>query len=227
LSSDDFLYQSETLEIKQLTKKTYQHTSYIGIPGYGKFPCNGLLLIDNGEAIVFDTPITDSVSVELIQWIEKQQNAKIKGVVINHFHNDCLGGLAAFHERNIPSYASDLTIELAGKNGETLPQNGFQGVLTLAANGTVSITQYHGAGHTLDNVVSYVPSEQVLFGGCLIKSLNARKGNLADADTLAWSATVQSVKAAYPETKIVVPGHGASGTTALLDYTINLFRQED
>ncbi|MCK0206070.1 MBL fold metallo-hydrolase [Ornithobacterium rhinotracheale] len=58
----------------------------------------------------------------------------------------------------------------------------------------------------------YFPKDQVLFGGCLVKELGAGKGNLSDAFPKEWSATIQKVKHAYPEAKIVVPGHGKIGT---------------
>lgn len=60
----------------------------------------------NFEALVFDTPASEEASVELINWIENNQKSAVKGVVVTHFHWDCLGGLNEFHAKNIPSYAS-------------------------------------------------------------------------------------------------------------------------
>jgi hypothetical protein len=40
---------------------------------------------------------------------------------------------------------------------------------------------------------------------------------------MQWSTSIEKLKAAYPDTKIVVPGHGMYGDTSLLTYTINLF----
>ena len=72
-------------------------------------------------------------------------------------------------------------------------------------------------------MVGYFPSENILFGGCLIKELDADKGYLGDANVADWSATVEKVKKQYPQVKIIVPGHGEYGNTKLLDYTIRLF----
>ena len=63
-----------------------------------------------------------------------------------------------------------------------------------------------------------------MFGGCLIKELNASKGYLGDANVADWSGTVEKVKKEYPNVKIIVPGHGAPGSKKLLDYTIKLFK---
>lgn len=73
---------------------------------------------------------------------------------------------------------------------------------------------------------SYIPDEHVLFGGCLIKSMGASKGYLGDAVVSEWSATVANIKKAYPDVKIVVPGHGAVGGSELLVYTTSLFEDD-
>jgi metallo-beta-lactamase class B len=86
------------------------------------------------------------------------------------------------------------------------------------------IIKFFGEGHTRDNVVGYFPSEKILFGGCLIKEVGARKGYLGDANVADWSGTVRKIKKHYPSVNIVVPGHGAFGNKRLLDYTIRLFK---
>jgi metallo-beta-lactamase class B len=56
-----------------------------------------------------------------------------------------------------------------------------------------------------------------------MKELGASKGYLGDANVGEWPTTVGKVKAAYPQVKWVVPGHGKVGDASLLDYTIRLF----
>lgn len=219
-------YNSKTLQVKALTPKTLVHVTFLQTNDWGKVPCNGLIYYNQGEAVVFDTPPNDSVSLQLIDWIETNLKAKVKAIVVNHFHNDCLGGLKAFHQRGIPSYANQLTIDLAKANGYAVPQNGFTGVLNLKIGGEVVENRFLGEGHSKDNIVSYVPSEQVLFGGCMLKESNAGKGNLADANVGDWPKTVAKVKAQYPDAKFVIPGHGKWGGKELLDYTMELFKGE-
>ncbi|MDG1527700.1 MAG: subclass B1 metallo-beta-lactamase, partial [Polaribacter sp.] len=64
-----------------------------------------------------------------------------------------------------------------------------------------------------------------LFGGCMIKSLKASKGYLGNANVSEWSNTVAKVKATFPKTEKVIPGHGKVGDSELLDYTIGLFNK--
>ena len=217
-------YNSETLQVKALTPKTMVHVTYLNTNQWGRVPCNGMIYYNNDEAVVFDTPPNDSVSIQLIDWIENNLKAKVKAIVVNHFHGDCLGGLNAFHQRGIPSYANQLTIDLAKTQNTAVPQNGFNGVLNLKIGGETIENRYLGEGHTKDNIVSYVPSEKVLFGGCMIKENNAGKGNLADANLGDWPKTVARVKAQYPDVRFVIPGHGKWGSKKLLDYTIELFK---
>ncbi|WP_086047928.1 subclass B1 metallo-beta-lactamase [Hugenholtzia roseola] len=218
---------SPELQIYRLTPHTFVHISYLQTQSWGKVACNGLVYLSQNQALIMDTP-TDSLAAErLINWLEKEKAAQIKGVIINHFHNDCLGSLSIFHRSQIPSYASAQTLNLAKANGQTiLPQNTFEKELILYLDSTKKEAVrnlYLGAAHTQDNIVSFVEKEKVLFGGCMVKALDASKGNLADADTLAWSETIQKVKQRFPQVQYVVPGHGESGNRALLDYTYQLF----
>jgi glyoxylase-like metal-dependent hydrolase (beta-lactamase superfamily II) len=67
---------------------------------------------------------------------------------------------------------------------------------------------YPGAGHTIDNVVAWVPSDGVLFAGCLVKSITAPDlGNVADADLGAYPATIRRLADTY-RPRHVIPGHG-------------------
>lgn len=217
------LYKSAGLVITQITENTFLHVSYKQTTDFGYVPCNGLVVRNGSETIVFDTPTNDKSAEELIKWITETLKCKVNAVIPTHFHDDCLGGLQAFHASQIPSYANAKTIELAASAKLTVPQHSFTDSLVLKV-GTETITaKFFGEGHTRDNVVGYFAREKVMFGGCLIKALKASKGYTGDANLQTWSATVQKVKNAYPDVNVVVPGHGAYGNARLLDYTIKLF----
>ncbi|MGI9553248.1 MAG: subclass B1 metallo-beta-lactamase [Aurantibacter sp.] len=221
-----FAYNSETLKIIPVSEHSFVHVSYLNTTEYGKVPCNGLINISNNEAIVFDTPTSPEVSKELLRWLVEDKKTEVMAVVINHFHIDCLGGLEAFHESGIASYATNETIRLARKDGLIIPQNGFDRQNELEVGGKKIINRHFGEAHTSDNIISYVPNEELIFGGCMIKSLNGQKGNLNDANVSEWSNTVRNIKTHYPNLKIIVPGHGKYGGAELLDYTIELFKTD-
>ncbi len=217
-------YKTDSLEIGALTEHTYQHTSFLETESFGKVACNGMIVVNNGEAIVFDTPTNNMVSRELIDWLDTQ-DITVKAVVATHFHDYCVGGLKTFHEKGIPSYAYQETIRLiSGKEAE-IPQNGFTDFTELRVGNKKVVLDFMGAGHTNDNIIGYFPSDKIMFGGCLIKSVGAGKGNLEDANVMEWPKTVSKIKSKYPNTNIIVPGHGNYGDGKLLDYTIALFRE--
>lgn len=216
-------YKTEKLEIQQVSAHVYLHTSFLNTEGFGNVPCNGMIVINHEEAIIFDTPSESPATIELINWVEDKLGYTIKAVVSTHFHADCLGGLEEFHKRGIPSFAHNATIAFATEKKLSIPTNGFEHLLELKVGDKSVIAEFVGEGHTKDNIIGYFPAENVLFGGCLIKEMGAGKGNLEDANTLAWPATVARLKEKYPKTEIVIPGHGQLGGTALLDYTIKLF----
>ncbi len=217
---------AQEITLNQLSKDTFVHTSYLQTEDFGHVPCNGLVIRNGGEAIILDTPTDDRSAYALIRLVQDSLHCRIIAVVPTHFHNDCLGGLNAFHSRGIPSFASELTRELAQKSQMTVPKNTFHDTLTLQVGAEKVLLNFLGQGHTRDNVVGYFPKDLVLFGGCLIKEIGATKGYLGDANVTDWPATVRRVKDTYPKVKHVVPGHGATGNASLLDYTIQLFSKQ-
>jgi metallo-beta-lactamase class B len=220
------VYKTKSLVITQIAKNSFEHTSFKQTDDFGYVPCNGLIVRNSNEVIIFDTPTNDKSSEELIKWINETLHCKINAIIPTHFHDDCLGGLKAFHENNIPSYANFRTIELAKENNYVVPKNSFTDSLRLKVGNENITAKFFGEGHTKDNVVGYFPSENVMFGGCLIKTIDASKGYLGDANVADWSNTVEKIKKQYPDVKIVVPGHGDFGNSQLLDYTIKLFKTQ-
>lgn len=220
------LYESADLMVTQLAPHTYQHTSYLQTQDYGKVACNGMIVVMDGQALIFDTTPDSTSSAQLIEWVEQQLRCSIVAVVATHFHNDNLGGLAAFIQKGIPSYAEVSTLVLAKEENAPVPTNSFVDSIDIAlGNDTVQV-KFLGEGHTRDNVVGYFARDKALFGGCLIKAAGADKGYLGDANVAAWSATVQRVKQTFAEAEIIIPGHGEVGDLQLLDYTIELFAKD-
>ncbi|MBN8577307.1 MAG: subclass B1 metallo-beta-lactamase [Cytophagales bacterium] len=221
--ADNIVYETEALLIRKLSDQVYQHITFLNTESFGRVECNGMVVTNGNEALVFDTPTDDKGSAELIDYFTKQ-NSKVVGVIATHFHADCVGGLNEFHIQGIPSYANSLTIRLINEKAEGVaPQHGFDNQLELKVGKREVIISFVGTGHTRDNVVAYFPDEETLFGGCLLKEVGASKGYLGDADTLAWSATMVNLKTKFPQLKVVIPGHGETGGAELLDYTEQLF----
>jgi metallo-beta-lactamase class B len=74
------VYKSDNLIITQISENTFIHTSFKQTNDFGNVPCNGLVIRNNNEAIVFDTPTHDKDAEELIKWINEKLHSKIKAV---------------------------------------------------------------------------------------------------------------------------------------------------
>lgn len=223
----DKSYTTDNIIIKKVKDHVYQHTTFLETVDFGKVPCNGMIVFDEKEAIVFDTPVDDATSAELINWVKDSLDCKIVAVIPTHFHYDCLGGLEEFHKHEIPSYALNRTTATAKSKDYPIPKNSFDSLLKLNVGSKEVIAEFNGEGHTKDNIIGYFPSEKIMFGGCLVKEIDAGKGNLEDANVNDWSETVMKIKDKYPDTEVVIPGHGELGDKALLDYTVKLFEESD
>lgn len=220
------VYSSETLTIKKIAENSYVHVSYLDTETYGKVPCNGAIFTAGNEAIVFETPVDDEVSNELIEFIEKDLDLSLGTVVVSHFHKDAMGGLKAFHQAGAASFANQQTIAMVKASEGEVPKYGIATSFEHWIGDQRMLSFFVGEGHTTDNIVGYFPTDKVLFGGCLIKAIGSGKGNLEDANPEAWSQTVEDLKALTSEAEIVIPGHGKVGNLELLEYTIQLFSEK-
>ncbi|ANQ48861.1 subclass B1 metallo-beta-lactamase [Flammeovirga yaeyamensis] len=219
------LYQTETLKLQAISEHVWQHTSYLNTQSFGKVECNGILVIDDEEAVLIDTPTDAESTEELYNWLQ-ENDIELKAVVPTHFHVDCTAGLNFLHKKGVESYGSYLTLLNASRHHQPIPQNAFKDSLTIMVDDHEVKFKYFGKGHTTDNITAYIPSDKVLFGGCLVKALGWSKGNLEDADTIAWPESLSELKLAYPDVKKVVPGHGKIGGMDLIDYSIELFTKK-
>jgi metallo-beta-lactamase class B len=216
---------ADGLTVIKLKNNLYQHVSDFEYQS-SKVKCNGLIYINDGEAIICDTPTNDEYSAQLLAWLKAAHpSVLVKAVVVNHFHSDCLGGLREFHKAGIKSYGHKLGPELIKLKGDTLdvPQNLFETELELKVGSTRIHNFYPGEAHTRDNIVTWIPAENTIFGGCMVKAMDATKGNLADANVKAWPTTIKNVRFAFQGATLIIPGHGDAGGQELLDYTIKLF----
>ena len=224
ISAFELETDSEDLKIIKLSEHTYQHISYLQTESWGKVACNGMIIIDDSEALIFDTPADNESSKLLFEHLISN-GVKIRGIVPTHLHEDCVGGLLELKNEEIPIYISNRTLALLEKDDQYIGYEflTFDNELTLNIDESSVVLEYFGAGHTVDNVTAYYQKDESIFGGCLVKEVGATKGNLADADIKEWSNTVSKVKHKYPNAKVVIPGHGNAGGIELLDYTIDLF----
>jgi metallo-beta-lactamase class B len=217
---------SADLELIKISENAYVHVSYYDSPDFGRFPSNGLIFINDNKAFLFDTPMTESLTKDLVYWLVDSMNLTILGFVPNHWHDDCMGGLRFLKDQKIKSYAHKKTIEIAEKQNLPVPENAFKDSLQLQLGDKFIKCYYFGAAHSLDNIVVWIPSEDILFPGCMVKSINARNlGNTADGDLSEYPKTIDKMMDRFPNVKIVIPGHGRIGGSELIRHTRELITE--
>ena len=217
----------EDLQLEPLTHDIWRHVSYTQLPSFGFTPANGLIVCAGHEAVLVDTPWNDDQTARLCDWASRELDARVTAVIVTHAHGDCIGGLHEAHRRGAHSYALDKSVPIARTRGDEIPQNTFTETETLEISGKILELRYVGAGHTVDNIVVWIPDEKLLFGGCLVRSATANSlGNTAEADLVAWPATIRNLRQRYQEANLIVPGHGAPGGLKMLSRTLELLRQD-
>lgn len=217
---------ADDLEAVPLSPSTYIHKSYHELPNWGRVGANGLVYVSGGDAVIVDTPWTCDQTDALIDWIEDSLHATVTKVAVTHWHNDCMGGLDAVIERSVASYACEKTREIAASKSLPVPQTGFADTLSLSVGETKVVCAFPGGGHTIDNIVVYVPGENILFGGCLLKALGSRSlGSIVDADLDEWPVTVRKLIKRYSGCTIVIPRHGLHGDMSLAVHTLELLEK--
>lgn len=218
---------SEDIELIRLSSKAYVHISISEMKGFGKVSSNGLILVDKGKAFLFDTPVTTEQTETLVGFISDSLHSKVSDFVPTHWHGDCIGGLSYLHKKGVKSYANQMTIDIAKEKKLPVPKHDFKDSLFLKLNDIEIGCYYLGGGHTSDNIVVWIPSEKILFAGCMVKDMSSKGlGNLSDADINEWPSTIEKVIARFPLAETVIPGHGRIGGKELLVYTQELLKNK-
>jgi glyoxylase-like metal-dependent hydrolase (beta-lactamase superfamily II) len=221
------------------------------------WPSNSLLVRVSSTDVVFvDTPYSNLATQLVVEWTRNRFGDVNFFEINTGFHVDNLGGNGYLLAQNVPAYGSDLTAMLLEDKGEETrkqilewlgspEQQRFYEVhkdleyyppdhmFSLTDGLELSIGDedvevfFPGASHTPDNVVVYFPNRQILFGGCMIKSLESKNlGFTGDADLDEWPESAKRILVQYKDSKIVIPGHGKWGDLSLVDHTIELLEQE-
>lgn len=222
----DTIKINRDIQLIHLKDSFFLHVTTDYIEGFGMVSSNGLLVIRNGNALMIDTPMDEIKTAAILDYLRDSMHTNVTVFIPGHWHNDCIGGLAELHRRNVFSIANEMTRAECIKRNLEVPKASFSKYLTWSFCGIPLECRYAGAGHSLDNIVVYIPEQKILFGGCLIKSAGSTTiGNIADADVQAWPKTLKKVQKKYPDAEIIIPGHGSVGSLELIEHTIGVVNQ--
>lgn len=219
----DTIKISRDLYLLKLSEETYIHVSWHSDAEWGKFTSNGVIVSKNGKAALFDTPMTDSLTRKLVNFIQDSLNCKIDYFIPNHFHSDCTAGMEILDSIGAVTISSEKTKEISVAKKILTADKTFSDTFLIHLEGKLIELKYPGPAHTNDNIVVWIADEKILFGGCMIRAKKSTSsGNIADANITEWPNTIKKLKTDYSDAKIVIPGHGDYGGKELFNHTIKL-----
>jgi metallo-beta-lactamase class B len=211
----DEVVLAEDVRVRRLAPGVWLHVTLAGAE-WGRTPANGLLFEEEASSLLVETGWSVRQARVLLDWAREALHRPVRAAVVTHFHMDRIGGVPELAARGVPVFAREDTARLAAGQGhpiviQRLEDEQAWGPLTLF---------FPGAGHTRDNLVVWHPDSGLLYGGCFVKDASARDlGNVEDADVAAWPASLERVRARFPDARTVLPGHHQPGGPELLTHT--------
>jgi len=201
------LVAQSSIRIERIAPSVYVHTSYKSLGGQ-PFPSNGLLVETRKGVVLIDTPWDTVQTLQLLDWVSTNLKKPVVLAIATHFHDDRLAGTEILRQRGTKVICTALTAKLAKAEGNPVPDAVLPNDSTITLGGMRIDTFFPGAGHAPDNIVVWLPKQKILFGGCLVKSVEAATiGNIADANLSQWPLAIQRIHERYPTIKTIIPGH--------------------
>lgn len=220
------LTTNENLNISHLTSDYYIFTTYKLING-NPFPSNGMYCVTDNGVVMFDTPWDTTQFQSLLDSIASRHNKKVVACIATHFHDDRTAGLEFLKSKGIKTFSSKQTFDLCKEHNEKQAEYYFTNDTTFTFGNHSFQTYYAGEGHTKDNIVIWCSDAKILYGGCLIKSIESNGlGNVADANLIEWATTIKNVIKKYPKPIYVIPGHFGWANNKGLQHTLKLLKKK-
>ncbi|MFC6191620.1 BlaB/IND/MUS family subclass B1 metallo-beta-lactamase [Dyadobacter subterraneus] len=216
---------NKKLKISHLTGGFYIYTTYNTYKGE-QVSANGMYLVTSKQVVIFDTPWDTTQFQPLLDSIKVKHKKTATLCIATDFHSDRTAGLEYYKKKGIKTFTTiridQTSIKRGMKRAELIMEND-----TSFTVGQYSFqTYFPGEGHTADNIIIWFGKQKILYGGCLIKSMQDQDlGYLGDANVKKYAATVENVKKKCPAPKYVIPGHGDWSNVKALAHTLFMAQQ--
>ncbi len=210
------------LKISHLTGDFYIYTTYSTYKGQ-QVPANGMYVVTNDGAVMFDTPWDTTQFQPLLDSIRLKHRKNVVMSFATHWHDDKTAGLEYYRQQGIKTYTTVLTDEFSKKNNMKRAEF-LMTKDTVFKVGQYSFETYHpGHGHTADNIVIWFEKEKVLYGGCLIKGADDKTlGYLGDANVMEYATTLKRVQEKCRKPKFIIVAHSDWKNLNSLSHSIRM-----
>ncbi|QJD79798.1 subclass B1 metallo-beta-lactamase [Spirosoma rhododendri] len=214
------------LVVTPIADRVYVHTTY-GMYKGEPVPSNGLI-VNTGDGIVlidtgWDTKDDTDNTQQLLRWVADSLRQPVRLCIVTHSHDDKVGGIGALRKAGVRVVSTPLTAQKTVQAGYESPDGILPNDTTFTIGQVPIRTYFPGAGHTSDNIVVWLPKQQILHGGCFVKSVSVfGLGYIGEANLSAWGNSVRRVMNQFGTAKLVIPGHEEWGDTKALEHTLQL-----
>jgi len=223
------LQKAYPITLSKIADNVWVHTSTYTIPGQSPIPVNGLVIVEGDDVILADGAWGELATLSLLETIKQEVGRPVTKLITTHHHADRVMGVDAAEWKGVEVFTHPDTPALAARSGWPVPNTSVAALRQPGSRikvGSVEVA-YPGPGHAQDNLVVYIPSEKILYGGCAVRGAESKSlGNVSDADLSTWAESLTWVKATYPEAKLVVPGHGKGADLSLIDHSLKMLSTE-
>jgi len=210
------------LKISPLAGDFYVFTTYNYYKGT-RIPANGMYLLTDKGAVLFDSPWDTTQFQPLLDSIKNRHNKMVVFCIATHFHEDRTGGLEYYRQQGVQTYTTKQTDELSRTRGMKRAEFLIDRDTVFTIGQYSFQTFYPGHGHAPDNIVIWFAKEKILYGGCLVKSVEDNNlGNLADASVTDYASTIKNVQEKCKRPRYIIPGHNDWTSKRSLEHTLKM-----
>lgn len=211
-----------------------QGESALGSPANRNFISNAGFVVTPDGVVVIDALGSPALARELMAEVRRVSGKAVTHVIVTHYHADHIYGLQEFKRagariiahRGALQYLGSETAQtrLASSRVDIAPwidadtrlvpaDQWLDGPTDLVVGGTRLRLLPMGPAHTPEDLVVFLPAEEVLFAGDLV--FRGRVPFVGQADSAHWIKALDAVLAL--NARIVLPGHGPLSTEARAD----------
>ncbi len=215
-------HSDSSLKISHLTGDFYVYETFNYYKGT-RIPANGLYLVTSDGVVMIDSPWDTTQFQPLLDSIKTRHNKNVVLCIATHFHEDRTGGLEYYRKLGIKTYTTALTDGISSQRGMKRAEFLIYSDTVMTVGQYSFQTFYPGKGHAPDNIVVWFEKEKLLYGGCLVKSVDDNTlGNLGDASITDYAATIRNVQRKCKRPKYIITGHNDWTNTGSLKHTLKM-----
>ncbi len=217
--------ENSPLQISHLTGDFYIYKTFHDYKGT-LISANAMYLVTDKGVVLFDAPWDKSQFQPLLNTIKARHNKDVIMYFATHSHDDRAGGLDFYRQKGIKTYTIKTTDKILKENKEKRAEFVIPNDTTFTVGQHVFEVYYPGKGHAPDNIVVWFEKEKILYGGCFIKSAEAKDlGYLGDADVKEWEESIIKVKSKFKSPKYIITGHDDWKNLTSLNHTLKMVQK--